>query len=286
MENKIIMHVNYMEQGQSIEEICEKAVKLGYDGVEFRRKMKNMDEEEYLEKLAKAVEKSKLEYVLFGAPGPNLMIPEKDKREREIEEAVNFYRNASRYFNLTICNTMTGVLVNPSFSYFEFDKHGSNIAKEEHWEWAVSGFKILGDVAEELNFKFAFETHMCYLHDTVESTKKLVDLIDKKSVGINLDYANIVCFKNPVSLMDAIEMCGEKLYYIHLKNLFKIEGIEYKNYINCSLADGIINNREFLKILKIKNYTGFLCLEAPRSGDREHFAKEDIDYIKQVLSEI
>jgi hypothetical protein len=52
MENPVIMHVNYMEQGQSIEEICEKAVKIGFDGVEFRRKMKNMNDEAYLEKLA------------------------------------------------------------------------------------------------------------------------------------------------------------------------------------------------------------------------------------------
>ena len=37
MEWPIIMHVNYCEQGQTIEEICEKAVKWGFDGVEFRR---------------------------------------------------------------------------------------------------------------------------------------------------------------------------------------------------------------------------------------------------------
>ncbi|MGB9677023.1 MAG: sugar phosphate isomerase/epimerase family protein [Candidatus Ratteibacteria bacterium] len=286
MENKIIMHVNYMEQGQSIEEICEKAVKIGYDGVEFRRKIRNMDEEEYLQNLAKCIEKSKLEYIIFGGPGPNLMLPEKDKREKEVEELINFYTKASKYFKLTLCNTMTGVLLNPSYSYFEFDKHGSYFASEENWEWAIEGFKILGDIAEKLNFKFAFETHMCYLHDTVESSKKLVDLIDKKNVGINLDYANIICFKNPVPLKDAVEMCGQKLYYLHLKNLFKIEGIEYKNYINCSLSDGIINYREFLKILKEKNYRGYICLEAPRSGDREHFAKEDFKYIKQLLSEI
>lgn len=286
MKNKIIMHVNYMEQGQSLEEICEKAVKFGYDGVEFRRKMKNMSDEEYLEKLSKAIERSKLEHVLFGGPGPNLMQEEKDKRDKEIEEVINFYRNASKYFKLTVCNTMTGVLVNPSYSYFEFDKHGSNIATEKHWEWAVNGFKILGDIAEELNFCFAFETHMCYIHDNVESSKKLVDLIDKKNVGINLDYANIICFKNPVSLKDAIEKCGEKLYYVHFKNLFKVDGIEYKNYINCSLADGIINYREFMKILKEKNYNTYICLESPRQGDREYFAREDINYIKQILSEI
>ena len=286
MENPIIMHVNYMEQGQSIEEICEKAVKLGYDGVEFRRKIKNMGENEYLEKLAHSAKKSKLKYVLFGAPGPNLMQPEKDKREKEIEEAVNFYKKASKYFKLTVCNTMIGVLVNPSYSYFEFDKHGSNIATEEQWEWAVEGFKILGDVAEELNFYFAFETHMCYLHDTLKSSRKLVDLIDKKHVGINLDYGNIVWIKEPVSISEAVKICGDKLYYVHLKNLFKISIGKDESFTPCALEDGIINYREFLKLLKEMNYKGPICVEAPRNGDREYFAKQDILYLKSILDEI
>ncbi|MCM8785194.1 MAG: sugar phosphate isomerase/epimerase [Candidatus Omnitrophica bacterium] len=286
MENQVIMHVNYMEQGQTIEEICEKAVRFGFDGVEFRRKIKDMKDEEYLEKLARQQEKSKLKYVLFGGPGPNLMDENPDVRKKELDEAINFYKKASKYFKLTVCNIMTGVLVNPSYSYFEFDRHGSFFANEKHWHWAIEGFKILGDLAEQLNFYFAFETHMCFLHDTIESSRKLVDLIDKKNVGINLDYANIICFKNPPSIKEAVERCGEKLYYVHLKNLFKIDGIEYKNYIGCSLSDGIINYREFLKILRDKNYTGFICIEAPRQGDREYFAKQDLDYIKQLLYEI
>jgi len=275
-----------MEQGQSIEEICEKAVKLGYDGVEFRRKMKNMSDDEYIENLARAVEKSKLKYVLFGGPGVNLMDPEHENRKEEIENAIYFYRKASKYFKLTVCNTMTGPLINSSYPYFQYEKHGSNYANEKHWEWAVEGFKILGDIAEELDFYFAFETHMCYLHDTALSTKKLVDLIDKKRVGINLDYGNIICFKEPPPLDEVIKICGDKLYYVHLKNLFKMNGIEYGNYIPCALEDGIINNREFLKLLKERNYKSPICIEAPRNGDREYFAKQDILYLKYLLSEI
>ncbi|MGC8976656.1 MAG: sugar phosphate isomerase/epimerase family protein [Candidatus Ratteibacteria bacterium] len=286
MENLIIMHVNYMEQGQSLDEVCKKAVKIGFDGVEFRRKMENMSNSEYIENLAKAVEKSKLKYVLFGGPGPNLMNPDPDVRKREIEDAIDFYKKASKYFKLTVCNTMTGSLINQDFSYFEFEKHGSNFAKQEHWEWAVEGFKILGDIAEELGFYFAFEIHNCYLHDTAKSSKKLVDLIGKKSVGINLDYGNIILRKDATSLKDTIEICKEKLYYVHLKNLFILKGLSVLNYIVCSLKDGVINNREFLKILKEKNYKGPICIESPREGDREYFAEEDFSYIKSVISEI
>jgi len=290
MDNLIIMHVNYMEgdygQPVDLDRVCEKAVNLGYDGVEFRRKLQNMSNSEYLEKLVKAVEKAKLKYVLFGGPGPNLMDENVENRKREVEDAIDFYKKASRYFNLTVCNTMTGPLLNPEASYYQYEKNGSAFAKEKHWEWAVEGFKILGDVAEELKFYFAFETHPCYLHDKVESTKKLVDLINKKNVGINLDYENIACEKDPLPLGEAVKRCEDRLYYVHLKNHFKIEGLEYRNFIVCSLSDGIIDNRKFIKLLKDRNYKGPICIEAPRSGDREYFAKEDILYLKSLLSEI
>ena len=40
------------------------------------------------------------------------------------------------------------------------------------------------------------------------------------------------------------------------------------------------------KILKQSGYSGFICIESPRKGDREWYAKQDIFYIKQLLEEI
>ena len=58
MENKIIMHINYCEQGQTLEETCEKAAAWGYDGVEFRSKRFGIEEDmnEYLETIYKSSE--------------------------------------------------------------------------------------------------------------------------------------------------------------------------------------------------------------------------------------
>ena len=107
MSIPIIMHVNYCEQGQTILEICEKAVSWGYDGVEFRSKRTGVEEttEEYLDSIAEGVRKSGLKYVLFGGPGPNLNKPDKSAREAEIQWAINFFRLASERFKLTVVNT-------------------------------------------------------------------------------------------------------------------------------------------------------------------------------------
>jgi len=60
----------------------------------------------------------------------------------------------------------------------------------------------------------------------------------------------------------------------------------YNKSIQCGLGDGVINNREFLHILKSKEYQGPFCIEAPRQGDREWFAKQDIAYIRTLLESI
>lgn len=275
-----------MEQGQSLEEICTKAVKFGIDGIEFRRKVIGMTDDEYLEKLARAVDKAKLKNVIFGFPGPELMDENTERRKNELDNYVSFFKKAAKYFNLTICNTMTGNLENPEFSFFRFEKHGSNYAKDYHWEWAVEAFKILGDLAEELGFYFVFEIHNCYLHDTPHSAKKLVDLIGKKHIGINLDYGNIILRKDATTLKESIEICGDKLYYVHMKNILKVKGSDTLLYITSNLSDGIINNREFIKLLNEKNYTGPICIEAPRDGDREYFLRQDLSYLKSVIEEL
>ena len=52
------------------------------------------------------------------------------------------------------------------------------------------------------------------------------------------------------------------------------------------IEDGEINHRHYLKLLKKVGYKGYICLEAPRDGDREWFAKKDIKYVKELMQDI
>jgi sugar phosphate isomerase/epimerase len=288
MDNPIILHINYVEYGYTILEECQRAVAWGYDGIEFRRKRSQVKEtpEEYLDAIAAAAKQTGLKHVLFGGPGPNLMTGDAAVRRAEVEECVAFYRAAAKRFKLTVCNTMTGTLVAAGAQYSEYDKNGSNAATEEQWEWAVEGFQTLGDVATELGFRFAFETHMCYLHDLPEPSRQLVDRIGRKSVGLNFDYGNIVYHAQKPPLDKAIETCGDTIYYLHLKNTFIVSGLKYQNAIPCPLSDGVIDNRALLKQMKGRGYDGPICIEAPRQGDKEHFAVEDVTYLKRLMAEL
>lgn len=283
----VIMHVNYCEQGQSIKDMCHKAVEWGFDGIEFRRKRNGVNEtpKDYIKSIEKAVKKTGLKKVLFGGPGADLANPDPAIRDQQIKEMIEFFKMAANSFELSVCNTMAGSLLNndKSIPYSNYDMHGSFAATPDNWKWASEGFKILGKMAEELNFKFAFEAHMGYIHDLPEKAKYLVDMIDSASVGVNLDYGNSVYFKDKPSLRKAIEVTSDKLYYVHLKNSV---GLKDGSRFPTALSEGEINHREYISLLKEFKYNGPICIEAPRPGDREWYAKEDIKYIKSVIEDL
>ena len=285
INNPIIMHINYFEQGQSIEYVCRNAAKLGFDGIEFRRTGKNKSSEEYVGEIAKYANEYNIKYVLFGGPGIEMMTQDESKRKSEIESYKHFLDVASANLKLSVINFMTGWLNTRSAS--KYDEMGSFCAENWHWESAADGCQQVADYAVKIgsDVKFAFETHMGYVHDIAGSSKKLCDMIDRPNFGINLDYGNTVYFSNE-TIEQAIDNCGDKLFYTHMKNSAPVAGMAYPGRIPTSLSGGDINHRAYLNKLEAVGFDGLIGIEAPRPGDREWFAKEDLDYIKTVIADI
>jgi len=280
------MHVNYQEQGQTLEDICKFAVAKGFEGVEFRRKRSGLSTDEpageYLSTLKRAVASSGLKQVLFGGPGFDFMSPDAAKRGTELETALDFFKRARDLFPLTVCNVMAGALINPdkTIPYGPYEPHGSSIAIADQWHWAAESFRALGDLAARGGFRLAFETHMGYIHDTPRATKKLVDLIVHSQVGVNLDYGNAVYFKECTPLVETIKEMSESLFYVHLKNSLKLG----EHRLPTALSEGEINHRQYLSTLRSVGYQGPICIEAPRPGDRAWYAARDLEYLDELMA--
>ncbi len=289
MKNKVIMHINYCEQGQTIPELCRKARAWGFDGIEFRGKRQGVQEttEEYLDLVTKSAKDAGLTDILFGYPTPNMMLPDAAARKKEIEEGIRFYQTAKERLGgmFMVSNAFTGSLTNPdkTIPYAQYERHGSGCATEDQWKWATEGYQVIGDAAAKIGIRLAFETHMGYLHDTPFAAKKLVDRIARPAIGINLDYGNAVYFQKNPSLAETIPALGAGIYYTHLKNSV---GLAAGGRIPTALADGQINHREYLKLLKQIGYAAPIGIEAPRPGDREWYAVQDLTYIKSVMKDI
>ena len=289
MSYPIIMHINYCEQGQTVEEVCRFAAKTGFDGIEFRAKRlathPNEDYRVFLDDVKRYTEYYGIPYVLFGSPGVDAMSQDKAKVQASVDAYKEWLDEASKRVNLTVINFFTGSLIDPDqpMNAMSYHLHGAGCAKDWHWEVAAEACQQVADYAKPIGCKFAFETHMNYLHDYAESARKLVDLIDRDNFGINLDYGNSIYFTNKIAPLEkAIDICGDKLFYTHLKNSLPVPG----GRLPTALGEGAINHRAYIKKLKDVGFKGLVGIEAPRPGDREYYAIKDLEYIKSVIADL
>ena len=291
--NPIIMHINFCEVGfhtfgKSIDDICRKAASWGYDGIEFRSRIPNdvdMDLEGYLDAIAEGKEKYGLSEIMFGVGVTGVSNPDAAVREKAVADAINFFRLANEKCGTRYCNTFADCITSkdgraPAANY---NYHGSAVATQEEWDWTVEGFKKIGAELVKLGMRIGFETHMNYIHDTPQSSNKLVDLIDSPAVGINMDYGNMIYFVNVPSAVEAVKLFGDKLVHMHLKNSVSI-GEEKR--MATALGEGEINHRAYMQAVKEVGYTGPIGIEAPRGGDREWYAKKDLEYFKDVAKDV
>ena len=185
----------------------------------------------------------------------------------------------------TVCNTFGDSVVSkdgraPAAQY-EF--HGSAVATEDEWNYTVQGFQKIGQELVKLGMRIGFETHMNYIHDTPQSSKKLVDLIDSPAVGVNMDYGNTIYFVNVPNPVETVKLYGDKIFHMHLKNSITLPGGGHQA---TALWDGEINHRTYMAAIAELGYTGPIGIEAPRGGDREWFARQDLAYFKQLAKEV
>lgn len=283
----VLVHINYFEQGQSLARACKITRELGADGIEFRRKPGGYPKSDldYLDEISFALDEHPLDWVSFGAPGVDLMTADEARKEQEIEAAEKFYRKAASRFPLRVVNTFTGDLRNPdpSLPGHDYARHGSALATEAQWNSAAEGFRRLSLIAEEFGFRFAFETHGVYLHDTLEATLRLVHAIHSSHVGILWDHVNLMLFPKVPDFAEVLQAAGPHLFSVHLKNLM----VPPSRFLaGSSLGGGILNIRDQLAQLHRAGYDGPLCIESPRAGDREEFLREDLSYLLRLLREI
>ena len=279
---KILLHVNYCEGPGKLPLLFKIAKINGCDGVELRRKyaFADMTQDEY----QTCVGGLKSQYpeleITFGG-GINFCRGEEDTAKREIEDYSKFIDWAKLSCGTKVLNFFTGTLIARDNDYLNFETNGSAIATAEDYERCAIGLRTIGDIAAASNMLVALETHNCYLHDLVESCRKLMDMTVHDSIGINYDHGNICINRRSKSeIADVFNILGNKIYYAHLKNLLFYKGI----FMSTRLEEGDINNLEIMIGLKQNLKSGMLAIEYPCTGDGIMAAKRDMDYIRFMIN--
>ena len=294
--NDLIMHINYGEiKGNhygknTIESICKMAKRIGFDGIEFRGmppvELSSMSYNEYIDEIGRCKKLTGLTNIIVAQSLAKAIEAEGSDVDKEIDIVVENAKKANDTLGTIYFNTSAKLIRSkiPGAPSDEYKYHGSYAANEEDWKKTVDVYKKLGQKLAPLGLKFAFETHMNYIHDIPSASKKLVDLIDSPAIGINMDFGNTVYFPEHPEIEETIDLYGDKLFYTHLKNSNLVPTVLKR--LPCALSEGEINHRIYLRKLKEVGFTGPIGIEAPRPGDREWYATNDYNYVKSIIDSL
>ncbi len=258
----------------------QKARTLGADGMELRLNEASYSGETYWEELLAAQDKHPLRCLSFGTI-LNLTSPDSFVREESVASWARAIAFLAPRLPLTVLNVLTGRLENPDVSPFECERHGSHLQTPEIFAAQAAGLKLVAEAADSLGVRIALETHQGFCHDLAKPAAELVDAVNSPRVGVLLDYGNMIGFKPVPDLEEVVKTLGSRIFYLHLKNSFFTGN---RPPVRCGLADGAINHRWYLDL--VREQTGALppiCIEAPRPGDREYFAVQDLAYVRSLM---
>ncbi|MCD6408005.1 sugar phosphate isomerase/epimerase [bacterium] len=283
--NEIYLHQNSYKN-YPVETLFKKASEFGFDGVEIGISYEKAEEEILLFKELK--EKYKLKNVILHRPVRTVKEEEFENADKEIEMFAEIIHFAKKHLNIELINTMAAsTLLSKDAKYIEYDKNGSAIAKEFHFERAAQTFKKISRIAEREKIYLAVEIHGCLIHDTPESTLKLLKMINSEYVKINFDYGNLYLRKQEYKVEDVLNLLFPYIIHSHTKNLRKIVDMPENgdfSFFFTSIKEGEIDYRFIVLKLKERNYRGSFTFEYPGSyGDPDLKVKNDIIYFRELL---
>ena len=155
----------------------------------------------------------------------------------------------------------------------------SDKAPVASWRAVVSGLRRICALGLDRGVGFALETHGGHLHDTTDSTLRLIRQAGMPNLYVNLDIFNLFARgENPVR---ALKRLLPWVRILHLKN-GSTDGQGRRS--TAPIGNGAMDYAPFLKALQESNYGGYVSVEW--FGDAPVVAATvELAYLRQELGE-
>lgn len=180
---------------------------------------------------------------------------------------------------------------------FRLDVVPRALAKDKFLPFAISTCKSLCTLAEGTDVHYGIENHGNTTNDPV-FLEALFTGVGSPRLGLTLDPNNFYWYGHPLEKVYAIiGQFADRCFHTHCKNIkYPVEkrettrpiGWEYDKY-SITLAEGDLDYRRILALLKKGHYQGDLCLENECLGHypaAEHPAvlKRETAFLRQLAS--
>lgn len=139
-----------------------------------------------------------------------------------------------------------------------------DITEGKAWSLVLEAFNEFVDSAEKYEVYLAVEAVFGQLCHDYYTMKELLDNIDSKYLGVNMDPSHYVLYRNDVAWV--VRKLGDKIKHVHMKDVVGKPGLHGEDFMFPLLGEGIIDWRAFLGALKKIGYDDFLSVEFESFG--------------------
>ncbi len=299
----------------SFEEICEKASKMGYDGLEIACWGGHMDiekgakDQEYIKQKKEILKKYDLKCWALGAhlPGqcagdryderldnfaPDEISGQPEKiRQWGIEQLKLVPQTAANMG----CEVVTGFMGSPIWKFFYSFPQTTEQMIEDGYQKIVDIWSPIFDEFDKQGVKFALEVHPTEIAYDFYTTEKLFEVFEhRETLGINFDPSHLIWQGMTPEVM--IKEFPERIYHVHMKDAaVKLDGKagilgshlpfgdRRRGWNFRSLGHGDVDFEEIIRDLNDIGYEGPLSVEWEDTGmDRVYGAEEALEFVRNI----
>lgn len=297
------------------ETMCEKAQKMGYEGLEIAcwgnqlDPKKAVEDDDYVVFILNTLKKYNLKCEAIGShiigqcvgdyndPRLNNFVPTElwnkpDEIRQWAIEQMKYCAIAARKLGAKVVTGFTG---SPIWKYLYSFPQTTEDMVEAGFNEIVELWSPILDVFKDNGIKFALEVHPGEIAFDYYSTQKLLEkFADREEFGLNFDPSHLIWqgITPHVFLRDFIK----RVYHVHMKDAAvtldgkagllgsHIDfGDERRGWNFRSLGHGDVNFEEIIRVLNTYNYQGPLSVEWEDSGmEREYGGAEAAAFVKKV----
>jgi sugar phosphate isomerase/epimerase len=273
----LIMHA-YTYRAYDFDRACKKSKEHGWDGIELvgsHFDTKNLAGEK--QRLGDTMAKYGV-IAPVASWGADVMADDPDVRKANLDFIIAGLPHL-KDLGVTKANCSCGGLMDP-----DRKESGSAIAEEHHYERAAEAYREVAKALAEQGMTASFEIHMHCLHDTARSTYKLLKMIGSPLVTANLDAGNMYGTPHAEEAVEAVNILGEKIGYVHAKNCRRLnDGTTDYSY---DLETGHLDYFSIFQALKQVGFAGDVCCEYCGLGDPSVAGERDLHYLRRTLAEL
>ncbi|MBQ2433552.1 MAG: sugar phosphate isomerase/epimerase [Clostridia bacterium] len=263
----------------TILDVIPKAKEMGFDGIEFVRQGQSIEElKELAPKLKAQAEEYGIEIISYMA-GADFLLNGLEKQVADLKQEVEiaYLMGATRLRH----DSTQGK-----------DASGKMYTVEEALPIVCEGYRQVTEFAAGLGIHTMIENHGYFFQDALR-VKKLIENVNHPNFGWLMDMGNFMC-ADEVSV-ESVKIAAPMAVHAHAKDFFLKEKGEYipaQGWFNTRggnslrgtiIGHGVVNVKKCLEILKETGYDNWLALEFEGIEDCLMGIKAGLENLKGML---